>query len=193
MRGCGDSLIDPEALDAAMLQSTLHELGEEAVKEMLAAQTSEGEDSGSQSEAALRPPLAWTVHLTFVLMIGAGGLFANLPAGQWQLRMDLGETFSRLMGSGWHTFVLLLLGGGPARSLAPGFRLRLFPNGVRRQLAHDDVRLAPAPLDAPSALELGVEAHLGRAPEEGEQRNARARSEARRVGKECRSRWSPYH
>ena len=28
---------------------------------------------------------------------------------------------------------------------------------------------------------------------DGERRSAGARSEERRVGKECRSRWSPYH
>src|SRR5256886_15801870 len=40
---------------------------------------------------------------------------------------------------------------------------------------------------------LGVRYHNEKAPTPGAFAQAVARSEERRVGKECRSRWSPYH
>src|SRR2546426_8871074 len=49
---------------------------------------------------------------------------------------------------------------------------------------------------ASAALEAGSEGSLDRALEGGRDsaaRGAHRRSEERRVGKECRSRWSPYH
>ena len=35
--------------------------------------------------------------------------------------------------------------------------------------------------------------HMGSSPGPGRSHMTRSRSEERRVGKECRSRWSPYH
>src|SRR5258706_15103713 len=43
------------------------------------------------------------------------------------------------------------------------------------------------------ALARSIESFLDRAAEYGRRGVDRARSEERRVGKECRSRWSPYH
>src|SRR3712207_7614832 len=43
---------------------------------------------------------------------------------------------------------------------------------------------------------MDIDNYFGQLPEEGKQfltDNAKSRSEERRVGKECRSRWSPYH
>src|SRR2546429_8150000 len=62
----------------------------------------------------------------------------------------------------------------PADRLLDPPPVALEPVRHRVQLAHD---LAPI---------AGLLAHLA-------QRRVRARSEERRVGKECRSRWSPYH
>src|SRR5256885_11559953 len=61
--------------------------------------------------------------------------------------------------------------------------------GDRRGLGREILRDIPAD-EAPHAIERLVRAYLTRAdsPEESFQR-----SEERRVGEECRSRWSPYH
>src|SRR2546427_2077102 len=48
---------------------------------------------------------------------------------------------------------------------------------------------APAALLQPFGVPAGPAARVGA----GVRRGAVARSEERRVGKECRSRWSPYH
>src|SRR3989441_13347300 len=62
--------------------------------------------------------------------------------------------------------------------------------GDEQQLAiHRDVALRPGTdegLVQPRALEVGDIPHL-------DTREIALRSEERRVGKECRSRWSPYH
>src|SRR3712207_7836412 len=47
--------------------------------------------------------------------------------------------------------------------------------------------------DAARETELIAAVTLGRAHEGGERAGHLRRSEERRVGKECRSRWSPYH
>ena len=43
------------------------------------------------------------------------------------------------------------------------------------------------------AAQIVPEADLRKKLEKGEPLNIKLRSEERRVGKECRSRWSPYH
>src|SRR5439155_13538219 len=57
----------------------------------------------------------------------------------------------------------------------------------------------PISVDHRPALQTGLEPSAGRAVRrrllhpEGGASGRRARSEERRVGKECRSRWAPYH
>ena len=81
----------------------------------------------------------------------------------------------------------------PARQpSAPARRFESRPNGARPQ----PPSLAGQPLGADLAA-LGLPAGLA-ARADGDEPyqavlNALARSEERRVGKECRSRWSPYH
>ena len=52
---------------------------------------------------------------------------------------------------------------------------------------------APIILDGLSKLEYRGYDSAGMAIFDGEKINTKKRSEERRVGKECRSRWSPYH
>src|SRR5258708_40226946 len=54
----------------------------------------------------------------------------------------------------------------------------------------------PAAAGRPPVADLGKEAvheHHHELPDQGEEAAVGRRSEERRVGKECRSRWSPYH
>ena len=52
----------------------------------------------------------------------------------------------------------------------------------------------PAATESPFAkLHVGDIIEFGRYEQDNDLDNGRSRSEERRVGKECRSRWSPYH
>src|SRR3712207_9532755 len=55
-------------------------------------------------------------------------------------------------------------------------------------------RAAPAPPEGATGVEYGwAEPATPSEPAAKQEEPARERSEERRVGKECRSRWSPYH
>ena len=73
---------------------------------------------------------------------------------------------------------------------APG--LAILPKGAGSHAEPDAVRGFPASL--PSACAQAQAQHWGLSLAPGQQlMAATTRSEERRVGKECRSRWSPYH
>ncbi len=55
--------------------------------------------------------LSFKAQLAFVLMLIVGGLLGQLSSGGWSLRVTLGDTFSRLWGTGGLSFAVLLVGG----------------------------------------------------------------------------------
>src|SRR3989449_2064772 len=62
--------------------------------------------------------------------------------------------------------------------------------------SHDEIRLGEGGVKAhaiESPLGAGYQGGLGEERETRPEATRRPRSEERRVGKECRSRWSPYH
>src|SRR2546422_10075093 len=90
--------------------------------------------------------------------------------------------------------------------LEPGVAGRMLGERVRGRLDDDVVErdLAPpliaellvegfARLARPLHVYFGGEEEMGNGPERRGQPLRDGRSEERRVGKECRSRWSPYH
>src|SRR5258707_11862616 len=77
-------------------------------------------------------------------------------------------------------------------------RARAYQSGVTAQLCHHDARFSHV---GPHGMLLhnlqswlhDQRAHLHHAAAQNNDFRAKDRSEERRVGKECRSRWSPYH
>jgi uncharacterized membrane protein YedE/YeeE len=93
---------DPKAIDDAMMRATLAAFGEEEVAKY-AGQT------GGEAVAP-RSILPRSVHVTFLVMLGVGGLLGALAQGSWQLRFDLGPVHEALFG-GPASIVVLLVGG----------------------------------------------------------------------------------
>ena len=73
----------------------------------------------------------------------------------------------------------------------------LVPNLTALENVELALQICKDPLDARTVLEeVGLRERLTNFPAQlsgGEQQRVSIRSEERRVGKECRSRWSPYH
>src|SRR2546426_11397760 len=89
------------------------------------------------------------------------------------------------------------LAGRALRRGVAGRRLELRLEVLRQAEADGLLRIAPgverAARGVESARELGGDLGAGRVPIAHDRRDGVTRSEERRVGKECRSRWSPYH
>lgn len=94
---------DARATEAAMMRATLEHFGPDALREMAPASAPEEE---SPSE-----PLSQGVHVTFLLSMIAGGLLSAWLSGTWQWSVDLGETFSRVIGEGAPALGILFAGG----------------------------------------------------------------------------------
>lgn len=96
-------------LAAAMMAETLAEFGDEIPDDM---KQSLMKDSSSAAPAPAKPERTrWTVHVTFLLAFVVGGFVGYVPAGDWQLRMDMGPDFVRLFGDGPESMVALVVGG----------------------------------------------------------------------------------
>src|SRR5258705_13411289 len=79
-----------------------------------------------------------------------------------------------------------------AQSLCPDTPF-IFVSGTHTKEAADETRKR-ATIDCVFTTSLAeLPSTFDRAIKEAEERKKRKRSEERRVGKECRSRWSPYH
>src|SRR3989442_14576981 len=84
------------------------------------------------------------------------------------------------------------------RGVSGGTRRKVGADAVHIAEIDDEVdRVRPRAVDGhdPGAVRGGVAAVLVKAdfPQQAVRALRRERSEERRVGKECRSRWSPYH
>lgn len=96
-------------VENVLLAATLAEFGEQKTHQAFAQQ---GFPAG---EAAAAPSIgrrvSWTTHVTFLLTLVIGGLLAALAQGQFEWRVDLGPMHTQLFGSGWQSWLSLMLGG----------------------------------------------------------------------------------
>ncbi len=101
--------VNAAAMGDALLAATLAEFGEQATLQSLT-----GSGAGIPSPArAVSPPARapWTVHLTFLVALFVGGLAAAVISGNLSLHLTLGPVYTKLFGAGWHSWLLLMLGG----------------------------------------------------------------------------------
>ncbi len=102
--------VNATAMGDALLAATLAEFGEQATLQSLS-----GPGAGAKSPSkTISPPARahWSVHLTFFAAMLVGGFIAATLNGTFALRFDLGPVYTQLFGSGWHSWLLLMFGGG---------------------------------------------------------------------------------
>lgn len=107
----------PSALEDALLAATLAEFGEQETYQTLyaagagaAVQPAKGSGAPAKSAPATGST-SWTVHLTFLISMLVGGLFAAFATGDFQWHFDLGEIHTRFFGNGVEMWFALLFGG----------------------------------------------------------------------------------
>ena len=101
----GDTLKD------AMLAETIAQFGEEAVAKMMAQQRDAAAREFAAAHSGERRQIPWQAHVTFLAMMVIGGVIASALRGDFQLRLDMGAEYARLLGSGAHIWLVLLAGG----------------------------------------------------------------------------------
>lgn len=99
-----ETLGDAAALEAAMLAATRAEFGDDATP---------ADDSPAAVAPIndLRAPGPWSAHLAFLIALVIGGSVAAIGNGSWHWQWDLGATYARVFGDGWHIWPLLWMGG----------------------------------------------------------------------------------
>lgn len=97
------------AMGDALLAATMAEFGEQATLMSLSKGPGQSTPKSTAQPAAARAP--WTVHLTFLAAMFAGGFIASVLDGSFAVRFDLGAVYTQLFGSGWHSWLILILGG----------------------------------------------------------------------------------
>lgn len=140
--------VNAAAMGDALLAATLAEFGEQATMDSLSGGGAGIAAAPAGATAQRRTP--WTAHFTFLVSLFLGGLFASLLSGSFVLRFDLGASYTQLFGSGWESWMMLMLGGGLV-----GFGTQLAGGCSSGHGLTGCARLAPASLLA-TALFFGT-------------------------------------
>ena len=101
---------DKEAMENAFMAETLAEFGEDAIRELQAEKEGDAE-SRAADISELESATPWTAHLVFLLSMFLGAFLVAWFNGQFELRLDLSDTHSRIFGSLWEVWLALLIGG----------------------------------------------------------------------------------
>lgn len=92
-----------DAVRDALIAATRERFGADAVER--------GAEPGVAETPAVASPLPVSVGLTFVVFIFVGGLISNLVGRETGVNLGMGEDFTRLVGSGWSAWLVLVTGG----------------------------------------------------------------------------------
>lgn len=101
----------PKILEDALMKATIAEFGEERVKEVLIRRGNSRKVLPSLDVSKLPVRIPWTVHLTFLLMLIAGGYVVSTFYGTFHIRHDLGTVHTQIFGHGIGSWFTLILGG----------------------------------------------------------------------------------
>jgi len=139
---------NPALFKDALMEATIEEFGRERVMALL--QKKHGIATDDQLEAAARARQGrfasrtpWTAHLTFLVMLAAGGLLSTAVRQDFQLHFDMGEVYTSLFGGGMGTFVTLFFGG-----ILVGFGTQMGGGCTSGHALSGVSRLAPASIVA---------------------------------------------
>ena len=101
---------DKEAMENAFMAETLAEFGEDAIRELQAEKEGDAE-SRAADISELESATPWTAHLVFLISMFLGAFLVAWFNGQFELRLDLSDTHTRIFGSLWEVWLALLIGG----------------------------------------------------------------------------------
>jgi hypothetical protein len=138
---------NPEMLQDALMKATIEHFGEEAVYAALAKNKGTPAPIPKASAGLKQAKASWSMHATFLIMLGVGGLLATLANGQFQPRFTLGELHSGLFGSGMGYLMTLFFGGAMV-----GFGTQLAGGCTSGHGLSGCSRLVPASLIATAAF-----------------------------------------
>jgi len=100
---------DAQTVEDAMLQATLAEFGPEAVEAFKASLAKESAIAVAAPEPLA--PMARSVHVTFLVMLAAGGFVGALVRGGWEVQTELDPVHASLTGGGVKSLLVLIAGG----------------------------------------------------------------------------------
>lgn len=93
----------------ALLEATLAEFGAQKTNEALANHELSAPPSSMAHVSSSTAP--WATHLIFLLAMVVGGFLAAAASGRLGFHFDLGAEHTRLFGTGWREWLILLAGG----------------------------------------------------------------------------------
>lgn len=102
---------DPVMFKDALMAATIDEFGRKSVIDFLAQRKGRPVTRDKLNAVKMTARTHWTAHLTFLLMLIAGGLVASLVTGRFDFRTDLGELHTSLFGGGVGYWITLIIGG----------------------------------------------------------------------------------
>ena len=106
-----------DAVQDAMLAAAIEQFGEDYVRKMSADSAdsidldSDSLGASARAKTTRQEGTPWQAHLAFLTMLAVGGLLSTLLTGNFQWHMSLGDAHEQLFGFGWHTSLLLIIGG----------------------------------------------------------------------------------
>lgn len=100
---------NPKMLQDALMKATIAHFGEKAVYDQIAK--NKGVSLPAAKVTNVQTKASWSMHLTFLVMLVAGGLLASIGSGHFQPVFSLGELHTQLFGTGMGYFLTLLFGG----------------------------------------------------------------------------------
>lgn len=104
-----------DVMQAMMAETVAHfgeaSIGQSQLQEGAADAVSDKNVNVNVSDNELTQRAPWQAHITFLLMMGVGGLVASMLAGTFDVRFDMGADFIRIFGDGWSSIIVLLVGG----------------------------------------------------------------------------------
>jgi hypothetical protein len=102
---------NPVMFKDALMAATIEEFGRQAVVDFLAQRKGKPVSRDKLEAVKVAARTHWSAHLTFLLMLVAGGLLAAMLTGRFEWRTDFGVLHTSLFGGGIGYWITLIIGG----------------------------------------------------------------------------------